>query len=411
MAKAPKTGASGRRSNVRHGAQRRSNGFRNAARGILTGTLVLALSGASIAAYAVWDISSRMKPTVNLGTEAPEGATIGAREGELTIFLGGSDTRAGQSIDDGEEGELTDVNMVLHVSADHQNATVISFPRDLMVPFPACPSEEGEEGFYPAMSEQQLNSAISYGGMACTVRTIEELTGMDIAYGGLISFNGVIAMSEAIGGVDVCLTEPIVDPNTDLDLPAGDVNLVGVEALQFLRTRYGVGNGGDVSRISNQQIFMSAMVRKIKAADTLANPMKVYALAKATVENVTLTDGLNSVPELQSIAATLKDIDLEKIKFVQYPSLDHPYQTGRLTPDYAAAEAMLEVIKNGGDFEIGGTGEAVQSADGDAPVEEAPVEEAPAEGGEPTPGPTKLAQNVTGQSAAEVTCSRGRTQY
>lgn len=92
--------------------------------------------------------------------------------------------------------------------------------------------------------------------------TLENLTSMDIGYAGLITFDGVIAMSNAIGGVKVCLTEPIVDPKTDLDLPAGTNKLKGKEALQFLRTRAGVGDGSDVSRISNQQVFMSAMVRQ-----------------------------------------------------------------------------------------------------------------------------------------------------
>ncbi|MEB4614720.1 LCP family protein [Leucobacter sp. M11] len=433
MAKAPK-GTSERRSNVRHGKQRRSSAVRNVAKGILTSALVLGISAVSIGAYAAWDISTRLKPTVNLGNDVPDGAQISAKEGELNILLAGTDSREGQSIDDGEEGELTDVLLLLHVSADHKNATVISFPRDLMVPIPNCPIEDTEDEYYDSMSEQQINSAISYGGLPCTVRTVEELTGIDIPYAGLISFDGVIAMSNAVGGVDVCLTQPIVDPNTDLDLPAGDITLKGVEALQFLRTRYGVGNGGDTSRISNQQVFMSAMVRKIKDADTLSNPMKVYQLAKATAENVTLTEGLNSVPVLQQIAGAIKDIDLDRINFVQYPSGTHPYQSGRLTPDYASAQIMLDVIKAGERFEVGGTGAAAELKDGETieatapegeeapPVEgEVPAEDVPSETPEgttpapgaetPKPGPTQLSDNVTGQSAATVTCSAGRTQY
>lgn len=433
MAKAPK-GTSERRSNVRHGKQRRSSAIRNISKGVLSGALVLGISAVSIGAYAAWDLTTRLKPTVSLGNDAPDGAQISAKEGELNIFLAGTDSRAGQSIDDGEEGELTDVMLLLHVSADHENATVISFPRDLMVPIPNCPVEDTTDEYYPAMSEQQLNSAISYGGLPCTVRTVEELTGMDIPNAGLISFDGVIAMSNAIGGVDVCLTQPIVDPNTDLDLPAGDITLKGVEALQFLRTRHGVGNGGDTSRISNQQVFMSAMVRKIKDSDTLTNPMKLFQLTKATAENVTLSDSLNSVPVLQSVAMAVKDIDLDRINFVQYPSATHPYQSGRLTPDYASAEVMLEVIKAGERFELGGTGVAAELKDGEpaettapettapegepaAPVEGETPAETPASGTEgtdpatPKPGPTQLSDNVTGQSAATVTCSAGRTQY
>ena len=137
MAKHPK-GVSTRRSNVRHGRQRRSNAWMNGLRVVATTALVLVLSGVSVAAYAVWDLENKVQ-TVDLGTKVPDAAQVGsdAVEGELNILLVGSDSRAGQSLDDGEEGELNDVTMLLHVSADHKNATVISFPRDLMVPIPS----------------------------------------------------------------------------------------------------------------------------------------------------------------------------------------------------------------------------------------------------------------------------------
>src|SRR5690606_35887402 len=130
-------------------------------------------------------------------------------------------------------------------------------------------------------SEQQLNSALSYGGLPCVALTIEKLTGMPVPYAGLVTFDGVIAVSNAIGGVEVCLIEPISEDYTGLYLPAGDVTLQGYDALAYLRTRHGVGNGSDVSRISNQQIFMSSLVREMRSADTLTNPVKVYGLAKA----------------------------------------------------------------------------------------------------------------------------------
>ena len=418
---------------VRHGKLRRSNAWGNALRVLLTTALVVGLSGVATAAYAVWGLMSDVK-TVDLGTEA---ATVGvgdqSLEGELTVLLVGSDSRAGQTIDDGEEGELNDVNLLLHVSADHQNATVVSFPRDLMVPVPSCPGPEGEEDYYPAMSEQQLNSTMQYGGLPCVAKTISELSGMPINYAGVVTFDGVIGISNAVGGVDVCLTQPIVDPAANLDLPAGDNTLVGEQALQFLRTRHGVGDGGDTSRISNQQVFMSALVRKLKSADTLSDPRMVYSLAKAAVENVTFSSNMASVPFLQKIAGTVKDIDLERINFVQYPSFTHPYESGRLTPDSVSAEALFEVLKSGQPFEVTGVGEGVQvegkEATGEVPQEGAPVEpvptevpaeevpaETPVEGETPATtappeGPVQLPGSITGTRASEVSCSQGRTVY
>lgn len=423
MAKSEKRSAQ-ERSAVRHGKLRRSTSARNLFRGVLTAALVVAMSGVSVAAYAVWDLTARVKPTVELATEvevAP-GASIGAIDGPITILLSGTDSRKGQSLDDGETGELNDVNLLLHVSEDHQNVTVISFPRDLMVPIPSCPGPDGEPGYYNAMSEQQFNTTLSYGGLACTVLTVEKLTGIDIPYAGLISFDGVIDMSNAIGGVEICLTKAIDDGYTGLQLPAGNISLSGLQALQFLRSRLGVGDGGDKGRISSQQMYLSSMVRKMKSSETLSNPLKVYGLAKATVENVTLSSSLNSVPVLQAIAAALKDVELDHINFVQYPSVRHPYQPNRLAPDYASAEVLLDLVKSGQSVKVSSAGIAIVELDeAGNPITPTPTPAAPTptDGSttdpSATPTPTETAtalpDNVTGQSAATKTCSQGRTVF
>ena len=412
-----------RRSVVRHGKLPRSSSVKNFSRFLLTTLLVVAFSGVATAAYAVWGFVNSAK-TVDLGNGddalGPGSQTI---DGELTILLAGSDTRAGQDYDDGEEGELNDVNLLLHVSADHKNATVVSFPRDLMVPIPSCPSEDGEEDFYPAMSEQQLNTAMGYGGLPCVARTISELTGMDIPYAAVITFNGVVGISEAIGGVDVCLTEPLVDPKTDLDLPAGMNTLEGWDALQFLRTRYGVGDGSDISRINNQQVFMSSLMRKLKSAETLSDPFKVWNLAKAAVDNMLLSESMKSMQFMQAAAGTVRDIDLGNINFVQYPTVDHPYESGRLLPNSELAEVLVQTLKSGEAFDVTGTGTAVATPEGedtaetpaaptDDPAAETPGTETPA-----TDAPAKegdrvqLPPEITGLKPDVETCTVGRTNY
>lgn len=405
-------------------------------KGLLTGALVLGISGIGVAAYAVWDMAGSLQ-TVSLSKSPEDALEIQgkAMEGEFAIALVGSDSRAGQeSVQDGNEGELNDVNLVLHVDESHQHATVISVPRDLMIPTPSCPGPNGEEGWWAAASERQINSTMETGGLACVVLTMEELLGIEIGYAGVVTFDGVINMSNAIGGVEVCLNEPIYDPKADLDLPAGDVTLVGTDALQFLRTRHGVGDGSDQSRISNQQVFMASMMRQLKSAETLADPAKVFRLAKATVENVTLSDSLMDISILQSLAMAVKDLDLENIKFVQYPTFNHAYDENRLTPDWWAAEEMMELIRSGEDFEIGRLGEGVAEVGEDGEPLEPGTEELVEEDLEPdfsdegtvealpetpdaevdpniNPETGKPQVNISGQSAAQVTCSQGRTQY
>lgn len=397
---------------ARHGRLRRSVSWANAAKVALTAVLVATLSGVSVTAYALWGAVQGAE-TVDLGNSAGNeaiGAGAQSLEGELTVLLVGSDKRKEDSIMyDGEDGELNDVNMLLHIPADHKSATVISIPRDLMVPIPSCTDPDTGETT-SAMSEQQINTALSYGGLACVAATISELTGMEIPYAAMVDFDGVIDITNALGGVTVCLAEPIDDDMTGLHLPAGEVNVAGIEALNFVRTRYGVGDGSDVSRISNQQVFMSALLRQLRSADTLSNPGKVYALAKTGFDNLTLSSSMASVPFLQAFAGTVVDIDLDRVNFVQYPSVTHPYDPGRLAPDRAAADELIRVVLSGEPFQVAGTGEAaVGGAPVEAPVEGAP--EAPVEGEATAPPVTVLPQNITGQSAASETCSAGRTQF
>jgi LCP family protein required for cell wall assembly len=310
------------------------------------------------------------------------------------------------------------VNLLLHVPADHQSATIMSFPRDLMVPIPSCPGPNGEPEYYASMSEQQLNSAMMYGGLPCVADTISELTGIDIPYAAVVTFDGVINISNAIGGVEVCLAQEIYDPKADLDLPAGVVSLQGYEALQFLRTRHGVGDGSDVSRISNQQVFMSALLRELQSAETLTNPVKVYGLAKAGFESLTLSSSMASIEFMQALAGTVVDIDLSRVNFVQYPSNSHPYQEGRLTPNRWAGDELISVVLSGQPFEIAGTGRGVAVPDEpEAPIDgETGVEGetgGESEVTEPTgePGVIVLPESITGQSASDETCSAGRTEW
>jgi hypothetical protein len=205
-----------------------------------------------------------------------------------------------------------------------------------------------------------------------------------------------------------------------------------MDALQFLRTRHGVGDGGDTSRISNQQVFMSALVRQLKSADTLSDPVKVYGLAKAGVDNLTLSSSMASVQFMQAVAGTVKDIDLDRINFVQYPSFTHPYQEGRLTPDSLNAQVLFEVLESGQPFSVTGTGEGVVkegeeaaedsgavAEDPNAPVEdpnaETPVDpNAPVEPEGPATdenGAVLLPEGITGQDASTATCSAGRTVF
>ena len=154
-----------------------------------------------------------------------------------------------------------------------------------MIAVPECPNPEGGAP-YPAKEFSQINATMNYGGPACTLLAVQSLTGIEIPYLAMIDFKGVIAMSEAVGGVDVCVAEPINDDYTQLYLDAGEHTLIGEEALAFLRTRHGVGDGSDLSRISNQQVFLTSLVRKLKDEGALTNPFTMFRLGTAALNNM-----------------------------------------------------------------------------------------------------------------------------
>ncbi|WGD37546.1 LCP family protein [Lysinibacter sp. HNR] len=412
------------RPSVRHGRLKRSASWRNLLKLTATGLAVVLVSGASVGAYAFWDLTSSRKSDVQLvaGTLDHGNTDVveaGALDGAVSILLVGTDSRAGQQLDDGETGELNDVNMLLTISADHTKASVTSFPRDLMLPIPSCPSDTGELNYYPAMSEQPLNSALQYGGLACVALTIQELTKVQIDHAVTIDFNGTIAVSEAVGGVNVCVSTPINDPMSGLQLSAGEHTLEGVEALQFLRSRYGVGDGGDLGRISNQQQFMSNLVKKVKSEEVLTNPVRLYSLAKATIENTSTSTSL-TLPTILSIGETVKDIDLNDINFYQFPVITHPYNANKVVPDYTTATLLFEAIQSGTAVQAGQTGPATQVDPNSIPAEQpaapetqanAPVASQPGETANPSASPnpgTEVIDNLRGQSAKEVTCTTGR---
>lgn len=374
---------------------------------------VLLVSGGSVAAIGAYDIY-QSRHTVSLVGE-DKIPSIGAIEGGFNVLLVGSDTREGQSNNYGPDpgSTLNDVNMLLHVSADHKSATVVSIPRDMVVSIPECP--DGGGGW-----TGPINATLNDGGLGCVVLTVEKLTGMKIPYAAIVTFDGVADLSNVIGGVQVCVGSKIEDPYTDTYLDPGMHTLQGLAALQFLRTRHGVGDGSDLGRISNQQNFMSSLVRKVKAENLLTNPVLLYKIGKSVVSHLTLSNSLASVDTVVSMAMAFKSIDLNNIVFVQYPGTTggEGVYKGKVQPsEEAAAELFAALIKDQPVKVTGGLGRAAEA--GTAPKPTATATPKPTASGSATPTPTKsatpkptvapveLPSNINGQTAGEYTCAKG----
>jgi LCP family protein required for cell wall assembly len=411
---------------ARHGRLKRSTVWKTVAV-LIGGTLAVALvAGFSVAGIAVWQLQSNIK-TVKIGQDsvAPP-PNIASYQGGFNILLVGSDTRAGQGGIGGslaqDSGALNDVTMLMHVAQDQKSATVVSIPRDMVVPYPKCPHGNADAGL-------PINNSLAYGGLACTVLVVQKLTGLTIQFAGLITFQGVIAMSDAVGGVDVCVAGPIKDPYTGLNLPAaGTYNLQGPQALAFLRSRHGVGDGSDLGRIGSQQVYLSALVRKIKSSGTLSDLGKLYSIAQAATLNITLSQNFTHLDTLVSVALVLKNIPLQNIVFVQYPgtTAGTGIYAGKVQPITSVANALFAAIKadqpvgldknalsgahNGSTTDPNATAPVTATATGTpAPPASRPATPTatPTLPGESSSAPpATVIPSLKGQSAATYTCSQ-----
>ena len=406
---------------ARHGRLKTHSAWRTVTRIAASIVAVTLVSGTAVAAYAAWDLASTVKPTVTLGNEEVlEGVPdVGAMEGGVNLLIVGSDSRQGQGDAFGDPNEetavLNDVTMLMHISEDHSNASVVSFPRDMLIDVPACTDPEDPSSTLDELYSVKINTVLSHGGLGCVVKTVETELGVTIPFAGIVQFMGVAGLSEAVGGVEVCVAEPIEDEYTGTFLSAGTHTLSGVAALQFLRTRHGVGDGSDLARISNQQVFLSSLARTLQSNGTLSDPVKLYSIAKAALANMQLSESLMDATRMISMAKALKDTDLNKIAFIQYPT-SYAEGGGAVVPT-ESADYIRTALQNDlpvsfdptaqADSEFGTVADPNAAPPAETPVEGAPAEGTPTE----TPAPTveALPADVTGQTAAETRCSAGRT--
>lgn len=388
---------SGLPSVARHGRLRTGNPWLVVLKFLGAAMAVVLVSGSAVAGYAVWKLDSSIKTVTIVGeTEGPP-PELGAYEGGFNILLVGSDRCEDPNGCEDRSTELNDVTILLHVSQDQTNAVAVSFPRDLVVPIPSCPQPDGSSSY--SMSAQPINVTLFYGGLPCTVLTVSALTGLDIQFAAEVTFSGVAKISSAIGGVTVCVNGPVVDPYSGINLPAaGEYELDGWEALAFLRTRHGVGDGSDLGRISNQQVFMSALVRSLKADGVLNDFGKLYNIATVSAQNLTVSNSLKNVNTMISMAQVLKTLPLDRVLFVQYPGTTGKpgVYSGKVAPIQYAADALFAKIRADEPFVLaaGNTGSG-SVANPNAPTD---VAESTTEG-------VEVLEGVKGQSAADYTCS------
>lgn len=259
----------------------------------------------------------------------PSNDGLGAKKKDIdgksqNILVVGNDSRAGLSAKELQEvgtdatpGLDTDTILLVHLPADGSKATIVSFPRDSYVNIPGYKKNKINAAYADGAClpegkpERDCGSALSKearsDGAQVLIRTVSELTQLHIDHYVEVSLLGFYTISNALGGVRVCLARRWYDPNYEagIDYPPGNLTLKGKLALAFVRERHTLPNG-DLDRIRRQQAFIGALVRKVLSAGTLLNPIKINRLVQAVSNSLTLDRSLKPfdlLDQMRGVAA------------------------------------------------------------------------------------------------------------
>ncbi|MEU6354252.1 LCP family protein [Streptomyces sp. NPDC047072] len=259
------------------------------------------------------------------------------------LLVLGSDSRAGANgaLVGGSKvsGARSDTALVIHIPEGRTKAVAVSIPRDTLVTRPECTTRSGST--LPSAQRVMFNSVYSLAGPACVVKTVEQMSGVRMDHLVEIDFSGFKSLVDAIGGVPITL-DRAVEP---MHLSAGTHDLNGTQALQFVRTRYGYGDGSDLGRIGLQQQFLIALLTEIKKQDLLGSPAKTYKIANSLTESLTTDSGLDSLTELARFGRSMNGIDPSTMETIMLPVRYDTQDPNRVVAAEPQATTLWKAIR------------------------------------------------------------------
>jgi LCP family protein required for cell wall assembly len=305
---------------------------------------VVILAAGTLTAYlkyrAIYDSITRV--TVNpgeLGHRPPQYSTTSE-----TVLVYGVDSRAGLDKHEqyilhtgSDQTDNTDTIMLVHISPGRHLVTVLSIPRDTMVPMYACSSGPG----YPGQqadpnSEVQINSLLAIGGPVCLWETVEQQTGIYIDHIIGIGMLGFVKVINDLGGVNVCVPFNVHDPVSGMNLPAGEQHINGIQALAFWRTREDIGNGSDLQRIQRDQFLSAQVVKGVLSSGLLSNPFRLLTIVSDAAASLTTDNGM-TVSDLVNIGESLRNLSSKNVQFITAPN--EPWTGNQARVQFAQPQA------------------------------------------------------------------------
>jgi LCP family protein required for cell wall assembly len=309
------------------GRRKRHRRRRRTRRKILISLAVVLMLVVGAGAYGYYRLAGSIKTFDSAGISKHRPKDIPGTD----ILLIGSDTRSGKNSKLGGGGDSigrSDTTILVHVYPGAKSAVAVSIPRDSLVTIPPCRLPNGT--WTSTQANAMFNSAFTVGltakgNPACTVNTVEKMTGLRIDHTVVVNFEGFASMSKAIGGVPVCLPKDIyqgdLDPNLHaqgkLIFTAGRQLVSGAKALDYVRFRHGLGDNSDIGRMKRQQAFMSSLIMSIKDKGLTAS--HILPLVKSATSSMTFDSSLSSPTSLYSFARQLEGLDPKKIDFLTVP--------------------------------------------------------------------------------------------
>ena len=254
----------------------------------------------------------------------------GGEDGAIDILLVGLDSRTdahGNPLSADELATLragddvstnTDTIILVRIPNNGQSATAISIPRDSYVEAPGdlgktkingvfgqvklekmkeLVEQQGED---PAVAEPKATEA----GREALIQTVAKLTGVTVDHYAEIGLLGFALITDALGGVNVCLKDAVYEPMSGADFPAGPQKLNGPQALSFVRQRHDLPRG-DLDRVTRQQAVMAALAHQVISSQTLSSPATLNRLQDAVQRSVVLSEGwdiMDFVQQMQKLA-------------------------------------------------------------------------------------------------------------
>jgi LCP family protein required for cell wall assembly len=243
-----------------------------------------------------------------------------------------------------EGSQRTDTIMLIHVG-ENGKPTLVSLPRDSYVIIPAHIALDGSS---VEDRKNKINTAYSKGGVPLLVETVERNTGLHIDHYMEVGFKGIRDITNAVGGVNMCVPADVTDKNSGLNLLAGCQELDGKNALAYVRMRY-ADPKGDLGRVERQQQFLSSVMKKVATPSVLLNPVSMWKLVDAGTASVNVGDS-DSIMDIGKLARAMRGLSNGNGTLITVPVSDPDANTAAgssvLWDDEAARELFISLGAN-----------------------------------------------------------------